>query len=76
MIDSSVKFKMEKETFEEIEEIANAYEELITCLQNQHPDEPIEDVTGSTTEFDGAKDVLEEATEEVSRQSRIPQRKG
>ena len=30
----SVKFKMEKETFEETEEIANAYEESIARLQN------------------------------------------
>ena len=56
----SAKFKMEKET---IEEIANAYEELIIRLQSQHPDEPVEDVTGCTSEFDEAKDVLEETTE-------------
>ena len=30
--DSPVKFKMEKETFEDIEEIANAYEESIARL--------------------------------------------
>ena len=30
---SSVKFKMEKETFEEIEEIASAYEESIACYK-------------------------------------------
>ena len=40
--DSSVKFKMEKETFEEI---ANIYEESIARLQNQQCDEPVEDVS-------------------------------
>ena len=62
--DSSVIFKMEKETSEEIEEIANAYEESIARLQNQHPDEPVEDV------------LLEETTKEVPQQSRRPLRKG
>ena len=71
--DSSVKFKMEKETFEEI---TNAYEESIARLQSQHLDEPVENVTGCTSEFDGAKDVQEETTEEVLQQSRSPQRKG
>ena len=58
---------MEKETFEEI---ASAYEESIARLQSQHPDEPDEDVTGCTSEFNGAKHVLEETTEEVPQQSR------
>ena len=65
--DSLVKFKMEKETFEEI---ANAYEESITSLQSQHLHEPVEDVTGCTSEFNGAKHILEEATEKVPHQSR------
>ena len=65
--DSSVKFKMEKDTFEES---ANAYEESITHLQSQHPDKPVGDVTGCTSEFNGAKHVLEETTEEVPQQSR------
>ena len=55
--DSSVRFKMDKETFEEI---ANAYEESIAHLQNQHPDKLVEDVTGCTSGFEGTKDVLEE----------------
>ena len=69
----SVKFKMEKEKFEEI---ANAYEESIARSKNQHPDEP--DVTGSTSEVDGANDVVEfeETAEEVPKQSRRLQRKG
>ena len=71
--DSSVKFKLEKETSEKI---ANAYEESIARLQNQHPDEPVEDVTDCTSEFDGAKDVPEETTKEVPQQSRGPQCKG
>ena len=62
--DSSVIFKMETETSEEIEEIATAYEESIARLQNQHPDEPVEDV------------LLEETTKEVPQQSRRPLRKG
>ena len=49
--DSLAKFKMEKETFEEI---ANAYEESIARLQSQHLHEPVEDVTGGTSEFNGA----------------------
>ena len=70
--DFSVQFKIEKETFEEI---ANACEESIACLQSQHPDESVEVVTGCTSEFDGAKDILEETTKEVPQQSRGPQRK-
>ena len=63
--DSSVKFKMEKEAFEEI---GNAYKESIACLQNQRPDELVEDVTDCTSEFGGAKDIPEETTEEVPQQ--------
>ena len=74
--DSSVKFKMEKEIFEEIEEIANAYEGSIARLQNQYPNELVKDVTDCTSEFDGAKDVLEETTQKVPQQSRRPRRKG
>ena len=58
---------MEKKTFEET---ANAYEESIARLQSHHPDEPVKDVTGCTSEFDGAKHVLEETTKEVPQQSR------
>ena len=76
LCDSSVKFKTEKETFQEIEEIANAYEESIAHLQNQYPDKSVEGLTGSASEFDSAKDVPEETTEEVPQQSRRPQRKG
>ena len=65
--DPSVKLKMKKETFEEIE---NAYEQSIARLQSQNPDEPVDNVTGCTSEFDGAKDVPEETTEEVPQQSR------
>ena len=58
---SSVKFKIEQETFEEI---VDAYEESISRLESQHPDKPVEDLTGCTSEFDGAKDVLEEVPQQ------------